>query len=278
MPETDVWGYLLNIGELLDAGRGERLCAEAAQRLDETRRGKAMRCARGRARAASLGAGLLLQLAVQDGERKLVSRTAERAGEPGTALERRETRISLREMTAPDALRRLREIPRPVSYEYGQGGKPFFRDYPWYFSLSHSGDYVLCALSEREIGADIQICQPADALKLAGRFFAGQEYEALRECAEEAERQRLFYELWVKKEALGKLTGRGVASVLRESMLQAPARLMAGQERSKALEAGGERADRRDCLRWPETPTPEGYAAAVCLEEKEDTGVERWVD
>ena len=68
--------YLLDIRAFLEnEGRG-LLLEEAFSRLDEERREKARRIRQERGRAASLGAGLLLQYAV---------RRAESAGEIGRA-------------------------------------------------------------------------------------------------------------------------------------------------------------------------------------------------
>lgn len=267
--KPQVRAYLLNIGEFLEEERGEPLCDRAAKWLDDTRREKAGRRLPGRARAAAVGAGLLLQLGVEElsaGE-EAVSLSKPEGGacfkEPWTSPAFPEpeaaesARVLWQELTVEELLSRLR-VRRCLTYTCGEKGKPFLRGYPWYFSLSHSGDYVLCAFSGREVGADLQRMEPVDAGKLAGRFFAGREREVLEACGTEALRQRLFFELWAKKEAFGKLTGQGVAGVLGRDMLDRGAK---GPE-------------------WLEIPAPEGYAAAVCLEAGEIcfTGVERWDD
>ena len=58
--------YLLDIEEFMDAENGEALLARAFLRVDEERGEKARRMRPGRARAASLGAGLLLQIGVRE--------------------------------------------------------------------------------------------------------------------------------------------------------------------------------------------------------------------
>ena len=42
------------------------------------------------------------------------------------------------------------------SVVYGENGKLYLRNNELYFSLSHSGDMVMCAISEAEIGADTE--------------------------------------------------------------------------------------------------------------------------
>ncbi len=71
--------------------------------------------------------------------------------------------------------------PAPIAYVYGKEGKPYFRDLPFYFNLSHSGDYVLCAVSSAEIGTDIQQHCGKNVERLARRFFTEREAAALEQ-------------------------------------------------------------------------------------------------
>ena len=48
-----------------------------------------------------------------------------------------------------------------------------------YFNLSHSGKMVLCAISDREIGADIEYNDPEIDLNIAKNFFFNREYESI---------------------------------------------------------------------------------------------------
>ena len=98
-----------------------------------------------------------------------------------------------------------------IKYRYNENEKPYFAELPFYFNLSHSGQYVLCGLSEEEIGADIQQHCACDRRRLADRFFSEQEKGALAACGED---EALFFRLWARKEAYGKLTGEGIAHVL----------------------------------------------------------------
>lgn len=233
--------YVLNVGELIRESDGSRFEALLSG-LDEVRREKALSARTPQARAAGLGAGLLLQRAVRDWQEKGSAGVSEEGGE------QEQDGVSQGEL--PRVLRctvsgLFSELPEPLALTYrcGAKGKPYFQGIPLYFSLSHSGEYVLCAVSCREVGADIQKIQPADVGKLAKRFFSGSEYLALERCGPAEERQRLFFELWSRKEAYGKLTGEGAAAVIGEDM------------ESVREERGVE---------WMEITPPEGYAAAVC--------------
>lgn len=214
--------YLLDVRELLQGAECEALFETALAKVDAVRREKTLGLRNAQARAAGLGAGLLLQRAVQDFQ-------------DGGRQNRQEKG---RSYTLSELLADMGE-PLPLTYRYGERGKPYFERIPLYFNLSHSGDYVLCAVSEREVGADIQRFQPVDMMRLAKRFFSEPECQELVRCEETRERQELFFRLWARKEAYGKLTGEGVAAVL-------------------GRDVRGVAAD------WREFLPPEGYAAAVC--------------
>lgn len=272
--------YLLNICELLEAEPDGTLYAEAAEKLDAVRRQRAERCMHEQSKAACVGAGLLLQLAVQEAGtgRKLRQESGDGAGLPmgeekGADIpeELTEYSCSVREL-----LQRLHTRYEPA-YVYGKNGKPYFRDYPFYFNISHSGDYVLCVISEEEVGADIQKIQPVDTAKLAGRFFAKEECRMLEQCGSDGKRQSLFFELWTKKEAFGKLTGQGVAAVLGMCIPQPETagkpergvcRPVEAWESGKSTEPPGQSLKPAGewRLKWLEITVPEGYVAAVCTE------------
>ena len=70
----------------------------------------------------------------------------------------------------------------PDGIDRTDDGKPYFKEIPGIrFNLSHSGDYIACAFSDLEIGLDLQICSAPhlSVMRIAKRFFTGQEYEAL---------------------------------------------------------------------------------------------------
>lgn len=111
-------------------------------------------------------------------------------------------------------------VDTPLAIEAGEHGKPYLTGGECFFSISHSAGAVLCALSDREIGADLQIRTKAKP-PLMERFFSEDErkYILSAENTEEA-----FTEIWTKKESWCKLSGLGLAlplksfSVLDESI------------------------------------------------------------
>lgn len=221
--------YLLDIRELLETGREadcEALFSEALEKVDSERRRKLERIRPRRARAASLGAGLLLQYAV-----------------------RQEEESTFPVLTVSGVLDKV-DCPFPLEYRYGAGGKPYLKNVPLYFSLSHSGDYVLCVTDSREVGADIQLHREGDVGKLAERFFSEEEQEALRRAEE---KRAFFFRLWARKEAYGKLTGQGVGGTLGACLLPG-------------------REDISPGVFWEEYPEPENYSIAICGYERGSEG------
>lgn len=223
--------YLLSLTDLKTSEQLEEFSEAASLRVDLTRRRKAEEIRNPRGQAVSLGAGMLLQKMAAD-----YQSGKEIRGE--------------RYYTAAELLSELR-TPLPLQYRFGAHGKPFIVGFPLYFSISHSGDYVLCAASERAVGADIQQFQPIDFPGFARRFFTEEECIALEGCDSEPERQRVFFRLWTRKEAFGKLTGQGVMSVLNR----------ANRRWSEAPACGSAEL----CAEWVEIAAPGGYAIAVCI-------------
>lgn len=91
--------------------------------------------------------------------------------------------------------------------EYGKYGKPCLAEPEGlYFNLSHSGEWTVLALSDCEVGCDIQRVKLAD-IRLAERFFAADEIESVRQAGDSA--NDLFFRLWTVKESYLKALGTG---------------------------------------------------------------------
>ncbi len=86
-------------------------------------------------------------------------------------------------------------------------GKPFFVDGPVEFSLSHSGIMWMCMLSHRPCGLDLQVMKDCDYEKLAQRFYTPQECHYVELWGQDG-----FFDVWVRKEAFAKCTGKGFFS------------------------------------------------------------------
>lgn len=97
--------------------------------------------------------------------------------------------------------------------EYGAQEKPFFKTGGIQFNLSHSEEYVLCAVSGCEVGCDIEKISPAD-LHIAERFFCREEYKDIAAQPSEEEKSEMFFRYWTLKESFMKATGLGMKLAL----------------------------------------------------------------
>jgi 4'-phosphopantetheinyl transferase len=87
------------------------------------------------------------------------------------------------------------------------GGKPVFSDYPdLHFNYSHSGNLVLCTLSDRPVGVDIELVRPRRET-LPAYVFQGEAYQRYLELGGD---WNAFYTLWTQVESIIKYTGEGL--------------------------------------------------------------------
>ncbi len=95
-----------------------------------------------------------------------------------------------------------------VEFLYGEHGKPLLKGGGYFFSVSHSGDFVAFAGADSPVGVDIQIVGRAD-YRVAERFFTKEEYAAIRGASSP---EREFFRIWTLKEAYVKMLGTGMAA------------------------------------------------------------------
>lgn len=104
----------------------------------------------------------------------------------------------------------------PLTVFYDDNGKPYVEHAP-YFSLSHSGGLVICAVDDEPIGADVQVVKGVTA-KLAKKVLSEHElaeFERIAETKSEQEAERYFTICWTEKESVAKLIGKGICMDFR---------------------------------------------------------------
>ena len=106
----------------------------------------------------------------------------------------------------------LQRPPSSLIFNYGVNGKPVLSDAPnLHFNISHSGECTLIAIAESEVGADVErISNDFDYSAIITDHFSEPEKEYV--LSGNADR---FFKLWTRKEALAKITGRGLNDNLR---------------------------------------------------------------
>ncbi|MBQ0097669.1 MAG: 4'-phosphopantetheinyl transferase superfamily protein [Oscillospiraceae bacterium] len=92
---------------------------------------------------------------------------------------------------------------------FSQNGKPYIENCKVKFNLSHSGTKVMCAVSEDDIGCDVEKVKDIDD-KIAKRFFHNEEYDYILSQKSEEKQKDAFFRLWTLKESFLKITGLGM--------------------------------------------------------------------
>lgn len=136
--------------------------------------------------------------------------------------------------------------------QFGVNGKPEVEGI--YFNLSHSKNMVVCAVSDKPVGCDIEKIAEAPH-KVAERFFGENEIKYLAQFSDE-EKNKEFYRLWTMKESYIKMTGEGMQLPFNQFEIRL-------EERAKVL-----RDEKIQNCFIKEYEKP-GYRLTVCAEEEE---------
>jgi 4'-phosphopantetheinyl transferase len=109
----------------------------------------------------------------------------------------------------------------PLDIDYSSKGKPFLKTRPdIQFSISHTSDYVAVALSDNEIGIDIEHLRLGKH-HIARRFFTDEENNYLSRLPL-SDFDVAFTKLWTLKEAYAKCTGTGISGSFNSTTIDLP--------------------------------------------------------
>lgn len=105
-----------------------------------------------------------------------------------------------------------------IEFDLGQYGKPVFKNLsvrPLHFSLSHSGENALLAITcFSPLGVDIEkMSNIPDMDSMVRRFFSRKEQDDFWQL-HQTKRIQGFYDIWTRKEALIKANGLGLTAPL----------------------------------------------------------------
>ncbi|MBQ6066455.1 MAG: 4'-phosphopantetheinyl transferase superfamily protein [Clostridia bacterium] len=84
---------------------------------------------------------------------------------------------------------------------FEKNGKPRFADDRFFFSISHSRDVCAAAIADVPVGVDVEVCRANYNARLVERSLT---------VAEKALFDGDFTRFWCRKEAVAKMTGRGI--------------------------------------------------------------------
>ncbi len=95
-----------------------------------------------------------------------------------------------------------------IAFGKTESGKPYAINADIYFSISHSSDMVVCAISEKEIGIDIEKIRKI-------RFRTAEKFATESEIAYIRNVENRFFEIWTLKEAFFKCKGTGLGADIK---------------------------------------------------------------
>ncbi|MEE3490970.1 MAG: 4'-phosphopantetheinyl transferase superfamily protein [Methanobrevibacter sp.] len=98
------------------------------------------------------------------------------------------------------------DIIKPI-FKTEKYGKSYISNYEnIHFNLSHSGSMVACAISDTEVGVDVEYNDPTIDLDIAKHYFYNSEYDNIIKSDNPSNE---FFNYWVLKESYMKYTGLG---------------------------------------------------------------------
>lgn len=105
----------------------------------------------------------------------------------------------------------LNSLPSSFVFEKGEHGKPYLKDSPLYFNLSHSNDYIALVFSTNSpVGIDVEKVRPEIRKEsLVRHFFHPDEATEFSSLSEDAKEEFLFRR-WTIREAFLKGLGTGL--------------------------------------------------------------------
>jgi 4'-phosphopantetheinyl transferase len=107
-------------------------------------------------------------------------------------------------------------LPANLRFDTGSNKKPFLKndnDNGLYFNVTHSGNWILIAIADRETGIDMEKINPDfNYEEIVELIFTHPEIQHIRDSAPPP---GSFYKLWTRKEALAKALGLGLTDDLK---------------------------------------------------------------
>ena len=129
--------------------------------------------------------------------------------------------------------------PRSLVISTTGNGKPELPDHELYFSLAHTSDHALVALSRSdEVGVDLEsLHQRPFSQEAMDRVLTAGEREWL---ADQPDRHRAFLQLWVRKEAVAKARGTGITPAFADIDVAGASPVLCGQHIVTDLDIGAD--------------------------------------
>lgn len=123
--------------------------------------------------------------------------------------------------------------PQDIRFEYGKFGKPSImveqNHADIHFNLSHSGDWFVCAVTQgKSVGVDIEVMRPILNMdNLAQQQLSLEKWQTFQQSTD-AEKQRIFFDEWTRREATFKATESDEAANIELFALECPSDSLVG--------------------------------------------------
>src|SRR5699024_9990539 len=103
---------------------------------------------------------------------------------------------------------KLRQTNEEIEIEHNRFGKPGLKnEKSFMYNISHSSEWVVCAISSYKVGIHIEYKKPIE-LKYFEKVFSPEELNDIRS-KNTSKQQEYFYDLWTLKESYIKMIGEG---------------------------------------------------------------------
>ena len=114
------------------------------------------------------------------------------------------------EMILSELLKKYNKNHNKIEVIYNKNGKPYLKNSDIYFNISHADEYVVCAISKKEIGVDIEKIRETN-INTINYFSTEKEKEYIL-----ADTEKIYYrlfEIYTLKEAYIKMNGDSLTNI-----------------------------------------------------------------
>lgn len=140
--------------------------------------------------------------------------------------------------------------------KFNEYGKPYIDDSEFFFNISHSGDYVLIAYGDSEVGVDIQKCVDIPKL-MQSLIFLPDELTYINSLPSNSRKEPLV-QLWTMKESYLKYLGTGLTKEMNTFIIN--------MKDGSVMDIGGELLPR---IHIKSFPVFEDYYVSICSEARD---------
>ncbi|ARO67317.1 Uncharacterized protein B5E39_5163 [Bacillus cereus] len=106
-------------------------------------------------------------------------------------------------------IRKKGYLGQEIHFEVNRYGKPSFSKIPEFeFNISHSGEWIVCAVDQHPVGIDVELISAID-FDIAHQFFTTKECKYI--FSSDEQKLSRFYEIWTLKESYIKAIGQGLS-------------------------------------------------------------------